>query len=197
MNLSLRARLFIFFSILILVVLAIVLVIIVRQKPATQEGEPATTSGLPSAGTAPTGSKTGTGASTAPTTAKPVVSDLEIQQNAARQAAKIFTERYGSYSTDSNYENIRELETLATTRLWSSLSRQIKTASQSAGFVGVTTKVFSSEIANWKTDSAQVTVMALKNETKDGATTQSRVTASVGVIKSGGKWLVSDFAWQK
>jgi len=196
MNLSLRARLFIFFSILVLLILAIVLLILASRKPTTPEAQIPTQGQLPGGtGVTPSG-----GVSVPEVPAGPQIkplSDLETQQNAARQVAKIFAERYGSYSTDSNFENIRELEVLSTSRLWSSLSKQIKTSSAGSGFVGVTTKVFSSEIADWKTDSAQITIMAIRNETKNNATTQTRVSAKVGAVKSGDKWLVLDFAWQK
>ena len=199
--LSLRARIFIVVSLVVLVVLGISVFLVVKSKKNAAGGGATTTPDNtnvidstnfnynPNIQTPVVGGQIPEGA-----TVKPATS-LEIEQNAVRQLAKIFIERYSSYSTDSNYQNIVEVQGLVTDDLWKSLSAKIgKTPAGS--FVGVTTKVFSSEIVDWSVKTATVSMSAAIIEEKNGNTSDRQAEVSVNLVKNGNNWLVDKFQWE-
>ena len=185
---SLRARLFILISLTILVILGISLFLLSRVKkttPAEQNQANTTTNNSGTTGQNPVIS------------AKPsTLSPLEREQTGVRQLAKIFTERYGTYSTDNNYENIKEVESVVTPDLWKKLSAKLSTPA-TGPFYGVTTQVLRTDLAQWGTTSATVTVQAVKNVTSNGQTSKVYQNANVTLVKTGEDWLISSFAWVK
>lgn len=199
--LSLRARIFIVVSLVVLVVLGISVFLVVKSKKNAAGGGTNTTpentnvidgtnfNYNPNIQTPVVGGQIPQG-----TTVKPATS-LEIEQNAVRQLAKIFIERYNSYSTDSNYQNIVEVQGLVTADLWKNLSAKVgKTPAGS--FVGVTTKVFSNEIADWGAKAATVSMSTAISEEKNGNISDRQAKVTVDLIKEGDNWLVNKFQWE-
>lgn len=198
---TLRSRIFIITSVVVLLILAIsvFLVAISKKKDTAPEIQgPATTTNMidqtnfpaqistPAATTVPSG-----------VTVKPPTSE-EVMKNAALQTAKIFVERYGSYSTDNNYQNIIEVEALVSRDLWSELSKKMSEGqAASAEFYGVSTKAVASLIADWQTTKATVEISTIRTENKNGAITTSNQRARVWVEKSGDNWVVDKFEWAK
>ncbi|PIT88732.1 MAG: hypothetical protein COU29_00575 [Candidatus Magasanikbacteria bacterium CG10_big_fil_rev_8_21_14_0_10_36_32] len=194
---TLRTRIFIIFSIFFLFVLAvsIILIVINKQKQAVIE-----TTSTPSAIdfdnftqdkiSAPAAQVTPTQGITVkqPTTE-------EQMKNAAKQIAKIFVERYGTYSTDNNFSNIKELDTMCSRDLWSVLSSRITDTQVNNGFVGVTTKAVTSVITSWQTDKAIVEITTVRTETKDGVTSSKNQKATVTLVNVQNNWLVDDAKW--
>ena len=126
----------------------------------------------------------------------PVVSTVEAQKNAAKQTARIFIERYGSYSTDNNQQNIKEIKDLVTVSLWQELSKRIGTKS-SGDFLGVTTKVIAVRMDSWDTTAAKFSLSTMRKETKNNKHSNVQQDATVSVEKSNGNWVVSKFEWGK
>lgn len=197
--LSIRARIFAVASIIILFILGISIILIVisrRDQPPEENGQNIDNtlsqdnfnqnSGLLSGGTA---APVISGAQIAPQTAE------DMERNAVKQLAKIFIERYGSYSTDSDFQNIRDVQFLATDSLWQTISAQIG-RSAGDGFVGVTTAVLSSEVTQMNTNSAQVSMTVAQEENKNGVTNNYSKTVLVYMQKVSGSWLVDKFEWQ-
>lgn len=202
---SLRARIFIIVSLVVLIILGISIFLAVRsKKPATNEMATTTLgNGVtnvidssnftynPNITTPLAGGEVPQG-----TPVKPATS-LEAEQNAARQLAKIFVERYNSYSTDNEFQNIIEVKDLVTSELWQTLSAKIGKTPAAGSFVGVTTKVFTSELKSWSSKEAAVFLSTAIREEKDGAVSDRQQNITINLVKVGDSWLVSKFQWEK
>ncbi|MCX6781646.1 MAG: hypothetical protein NTW66_00775 [Candidatus Magasanikbacteria bacterium] len=196
---TLRSRLFIFISLIVLIILGISvgIIVFVRQKAAPPVEQP------------PAEDQTGQIDSTnfpvqitpppvvVPTgiPVKPLTTE-EALKNGAKQMAKIFTERYGTYSSDSDFANIREVETLVTMSYWSELEKKIGTG-KPAVFLGVTTNAVASDVVEYASGKAMVEVSAQRITTKGSSTTQTNEKAKVWLVETKGIWLVDKFEWVK
>lgn len=192
MIISLRTRIFILISVALLIILAISIFLMMRfgkDQPATEiTNTPA--GSLPNA-TSPDTIPAGTSVS-APGIRQ--LSPEEIEKNAAKQLAKIFIERYGTYSSDNESSNIKEVENLVVSALWSKLSAKIGQGA-SEEFMGMTTRVISTELQDWTGESARATLQVVRVEERNGVTNNLHQNAEVNLIKSGGNWLVENFKW--
>jgi len=191
---SLRARIFIIVSILALLVLGVSLFLVVRSKnkaagPQTVAPTDTTANGQPGGQTATTGTQIPAGLPAR------IVSPLEAEKNGVVQLAKVFVERYGTYSTDNNFQNIKEVEAFVTPALWSKISAPINSKTTTQSFVGVTTKVISMELASWSGTKAVVELKTTRTEEKDGKVTTRQQNATVEMVKSNDLWLVDKLVW--
>lgn len=200
----LRTRIFIIISLIVSVVLGIsvFLLILAKQKAAA----PTTPAGTE----VPGGSsqETGAGGSSqnnqqtqtfAPLqTGIPIkpATTLETEQNSAKQLAKIFIERYNTYSTQNNSQNIKEVQSLVTDSLWKKLSGYIGKGA-SPIFSGVTTMVISTSLDSWQTTSASVTLKTRRAAEKNDTVSVTYVTYTVSMVKENGSWLIDSFATVK
>ncbi len=206
---SLRLRLFIIIGILALGLLAVSLFLVLKNKqlPTTpiDTNPVGTPSNLPPGTTVIDSSNFNTGLAGSSAVATPIPAGLAVKpisqeesiKKAVQQLAKIFIERFGSYSTDSNFSNINEVQALVTPTLWERIKP--KTAAPATGqFVGVTTQVITMEITKYEADkSAAITLTAIRSENKSGQETRTQSIANVTMVKSGNNWLVDSFAWSK
>ncbi len=198
--LSIRARIFAVASIIILLILGVsIMLVVISKKNQTPAGNEQNTTGT--LGQGDTSQNTaifsgGNNATPVPSGVKVIPPTAEdVEKNAVKQFAKIFIERYGSYSTDSNFQNIRDVEFLVTESLWQKLSSQIGRISGDK-FVGVTTGAVSAEVAALDGDSARVNMSVVQEEDKDGTVTTASKNVIVYMMKVSGSWLVDKFEWQ-
>ena len=199
MNLTLRARIFIIISLAVLIILAIsiTLAVISKKNQAVENAivENQTNTDLMQSdeitvipGIQPT----------------VVNSDLPIKQqtteekmrSAAENIAKIFTERYGSYSTDNPGQNLKDLESLSTPDLWTVLKGKIETMTVGKEFISMTTRAFSASIISFETDKAIVKTVSTKEENKSGVLREFNQEAEVTLLRNGDNWLVDDLKWK-
>ncbi len=191
---SLRARIFIIVSILVLLILGISIFLVVRSKNKAAEPQTNTPNGNTGAnngqpGQISVGTQTPTGLPAK--TATP----LEAEKNGAVQLAKVFVERYGTYSSDNNFQNIREVETFVTPALWSKISAPMNGKTTTQSFVGMTTKVISTDLTKWSDTKATVELKTTRTEEKNGVITTRYQNVTVDMVKTGGVWLVDKLVW--
>ncbi len=203
--LSLRTRIFIVVSLVVLIILGISIFVWVWGKRAPASPSAPNTPTGPSANL-PAGTVLYNGASVvvAPIEQglKPrLITSLETEQNSVRQLARIFLERYNSYSSDANFQNIREVQGLVTDALWTQISAPLSYASSASvsggGFVGVSANVIGTELSAWQDSAAKVVLKTVLAEEKNGVINTRQRTANVDLIKASGKWLVDKFVWEK
>lgn len=115
--------------------------------------------------------------------------EKELQQSAAKTVADAFVERYGSYSNENEYENVKAVQELVTDSLWLSISKNIKNKQNTQQFYGISTRVLSISFDSWATTSAKLTLGTLRKESKNGNTTEFDQDVVVNMIKSN-TWLV-------
>jgi len=118
-----------------------------------------------------------------------------------KNVATLFTERYGSYSTDANFENLKSVESLSTPELVSSLKKLIKDGEGKpvAGFYGVTTKVVTVDVLSQNSSTAEVEVATQRQESfsREGEVKITYQALKLSLDKQGNNWLVSSADWVK
>lgn len=205
---SLRARIFFVISVAVLLILSISVFLLISSKKAKEKaaeqketvsiidntaigengGVPAVAPPAPGEVSAP--------AASGGLTVKPLNNEDAIK-NGVRQLSKIFTERYNSFSTDSNFQNIRDVRDLVTKEYWAILYQKMTNTGAAPQFYGRTTEVLSTELKGFNENQAVVEAKTRITDEKNNTETISYQTANVYVKKAGADWLIDRFDWQK
>lgn len=110
------------------------------------------------------------------------------------QMAELFAERYGSYSNQSDYGNLRDLLPLMTAKLRSETEAKLEAASGTpTEYVGVTSRKLSSKLTSGDESSDRVVIEVSVQQTKTvgtGAPEVSYKTYVVRLVKVGDDWKV-------
>jgi hypothetical protein len=194
---TLRSRIFIMISVVILLILGIsvgLTVLFKKKAPATEQTPTTTpntidTQNFPAQITTPA-TKVPEGLPVKQATTE------EVQKNIAKQMARIFIERYATFSSDNNGDNIREVESIVTKELWAEISKRLNVAPTGV-FSGATTKVFAIDVTEFASGQAKVVMMTQRTITKGTTTEQKNENVNVWLVKSGDTWLVEKFEWVK
>ncbi len=195
---TLRSRIFIIASIVVLVILAISISLYIfgkKEGPASDETAEPTATGqvdednIPEAITAPPPTVI-----PASPTVKPLSSE-DVLKNAAKQLAKIFIERYGTYSSENNGENIKECESLVTEDLYAEISKRIGVQPPNGEFTGATTKAIAVDLAEYSDTAAKAELGVNRIITKGDSIEEKPSRVNVWLTRSGDGWLVSKFEW--
>ncbi|GEM_PF-2033076 len=201
MNLTLRARIFIIVSLVVLLILGISIILTIIFKGEKEEK------------TLPTEESTEqlifdeqTGALLLPENTNfekidenlPIapLNDREKLIAASLNMAKIFVERYGTYSTDNPGQNLKDLELLSTPDLWKVLQARIEGMSSSVEFSGIITKAFSSTLLSFEKEVLSIRVVAAREENKNGEIKNYNQEAEVTMVLQGDKLLVDNIKWK-
>ena len=193
---SLRTRIFILVSLVVLLILGISLLLyFLPKKQAAMPGASSTPAVVDQSNfeQLPTGQTATQVPSGLPV--KPQTSE-EMIKNGVKALAKIFTERYGTYSSDNSFQNIRDVQELSSPDLWKVLNAKLSVPAAAGSFVGMTTQVLNTEITAWATDKAEITLKTLRTGEKAGTPSSTYQTAVVSMIKLGNDWLVDDLKWK-
>ena len=198
--LTFRAKVFIIVSVVIFVFLAVSVFLIysAKKKEAaapTGQGQTTTPAVMDSENFNPDAIGTKPLLQAPAGTPVAPLTTAEAWKNASRQMAKIFTERYGTFSTDNESANIRELESQVTPSFWRVISGKIK-PSAGGEFYGVTTVVAASDFVDYSDTAAKISVTTQRTETKGTAVSGKNQKAEVSLVKSGSQWLVDGFEWK-
>ncbi len=201
MNLTLRTRIFVIVSIILLLILAISIAITVFSNKKTEtENQPTNTQDgqeqqIFDGQNGVLINNDDFSVIDANTPIAQMNSEEKIK-SAAQNIAKIFVERYGSYSTDNPGQNLKDLEVLSTADLWKVLKSRIENMTVGEDFIGFTTRAFSSSITSFEEDKIIIRVISAREENKNGDIRNFNQEAEVAVIKSGDVWLVDDVKWK-
>lgn len=128
-------------------------------------------------------------------TVKPAIADEGEAQ--ILSLARNFSERYGSWSTDSSFQNLNDLFPRITARLRAEFEKTIAKAEPSAEFKGSETNVLKMEIQNRTASNASVLVTIQRVETD--AQLKQTVTYHdllVSMVKQGEFWYVNVAEWK-
>ena len=198
--LSLRTRIFIVTSLVVLFILGVSLILFISSKKKMAQPE-----GAASNANGPVVDQTNFDSATiVPSPEAPVTAGLKVKpptteeavKNAAKQTAKIFVERYGSYSTDNNYQNIREVESLVTEALWTKISGKLNSPIPTGAFNGLTTLILSGEFNSWDGQSAELTLKTRRQENRAGVLSSAYQDIAVSLVRQGDNWYVNSFQWK-
>lgn len=185
---TLRTRIFIVASLIVLAILGISMIVLLQSKKDKQiANEPVKTTqnndANPPAGIQQTIIPAGV-------TVKPPTEE-EIQDESIKQLAKVFLERFNTYSTDNSYQNVRDVKSLVTSEYWKKISANINNNSPAQEFTAVTTKVVSIEDLVKDSEKASVVLKTQKSTEKSSGNTISYSEFTVSLQKTGGTWKIS------
>ncbi|MBI2551969.1 hypothetical protein HYW17_01555 [Candidatus Uhrbacteria bacterium] len=117
--------------------------------------------------------------------------------------ARSFAERYGSYSNQNQFENVKDLYPFMTDGLRSKAAREIaqaqelSTSSSAAGYLGVTTKAMSVKVEERTAESARTAVQTQRKEVRDAESPRIYYQEIMLVfIKDGEQWKVDGVEWR-
>ncbi len=126
----------------------------------------------------------------------------------AEAVARSFVERWGSFSTESNFGNVEDLyaSMTPTMRSWATtyVVDQRKAQAGNTSFYGVTTKVVRAEVLEQSDSKIRFKITTQRTETKGthlptgqaGAPVSAYQDMEVALLKQGDAWFV-DGAWWK
>lgn len=196
---SLRARIFIVVSLIVLFILGVSIFLYVRSKDKNAPTvDDAGNTVLPS-GSNNIPDNTPLSFTNLENVNVPKTSTLETQQKAAQNLAKIFVERLNSYSSESRYQNMLDVQSLVTESYWKQLAAKIPTSipANSPNFYAVIVEAYSATIAAWTDASATIDLQLKITEEKGGVITKKDAQAKVSLVKNGNSWLVDSFTMSK
>lgn len=193
---SLRARIFIIVSVIVLLILGVSIILVVRSKNKSTTPETTILAGDNTVNNGQVGGQTQIGTQTPTGLPAKTATPLEAEKNGVVQLAKVFVERYGTYSTDNNFQNIKEVEAFVTQSLWSKISAPMNSKTTNQSFVGMTTKVISMDLTSWADTKATVELKTTRTEEKNGGVTARYQTITLSIVKQGSVWLVDKLVWE-
>jgi uncharacterized membrane protein len=123
----------------------------------------------------------------------------EVAATGSRQMAEIFAERYGSYSNQGDYQNLRDLLPIMTARYRQETEAFLSTAETTPGqtFEGVTSVKISTDVRSSDEDSAVIAV-TLQQERRIGSAppTIAYRTLRMELQLVGEDWRIDKAAWE-
>lgn len=153
---------------------------------------------------------TGPVTNNAPTTIVPVVTPQPPQPAGAEEIArsqlttsgKQFAERYGSFSSDGDYQNLTDLFPLMTAGMQRTAEATIAAGQRQPAppeFTGVTTVAASTKVTvlDLASGRATVEVRAQRQSTVGTQKTNSYETLTLSFVRSGTVWKVNAATWKK
>lgn len=122
----------------------------------------------------------------------------DTQEAQLRRIAMDFVARFGTYSSDGNSENLKQLLPAMTPslRAWAQARIAEKPVAPTQ-FQGVTTRALSAKVLSQAGIDASVQVSTQRQTTTGSETAVTYVKAMVSAVKSDGTWIVDSVSWVK
>lgn len=135
---------------------------------------------------------------------EPTLSERQEQESRASSAtlqaqAKLFAERYGSFSTEANYQNLKDLMPVMTDAFAAQTAANIKNMPVATEYYGVTTRVVAvkTDALDEAAGTATLTLGTQRQETKGTAAATVKYQNLVLMFKQvGTEWKISSAVWQ-
>lgn len=190
----------------LLVIITIVLVALrfYGAKPVTQTpSSTSATSSLPGSGNVPGNVSPhvpgGQGQGVVPTITPRIAGEDQVLLQQLTIASRNFAERYGSYSTQGDFANLKALLPVSTTKMQTEMQATIQKGIVSGtAFYGVTTQALSATPSGTVSKSApvQVVVQTQRTTTEGTKNTVTYQKISLTLVYQSGVWLVDSAQWQ-
>ncbi len=134
----------------------------------------------------------------------PEASAEEKLRSSISRLAAAFAERYGSYSNQGNFDNLSDLESLMTEKMWAETENFIEQSKASAGdssvYFGITTKAISVNIASIDegAGTAKITIGTQRRESSGSMADSSTIKyedLELFFLKVNDEWRVDTAKW--
>jgi len=130
----------------------------------------------------------------------PEMTEQEKSAEELQNLARVFAERYGSFSNQGGFQNIDDVKTLVTEDMKDWLEQKKQESMEkypiNDAYFGVTTSAPISKVESFTEDKAMIIVTTQRRETKNGETTNYNQDIKIEFTKQDGKWLISGAYWQ-
>lgn len=129
----------------------------------------------------------------------PAVPPKDPDKQAAESLARFFVERIGSYSNQSNFQNLTDVESFMTARVRTWAAGLKKVASGETGYLGTTTKVLTVDLIDWRPRESAVirTGTQRKESAESGSGRLYYQDAEVHLVFQNNAWLVDGIYWKE
>ena len=128
------------------------------------------------------------------------VEPVEIESVSVEVLAKSFAERYGSYSNESDFQNLRDLEPLMTGQMQTEVNALIARTEVGENYYGITTQALSVDVLELEEDLGYALVEVLtQREEAIGSPQNTEViyqTISLELTKPGTVWMINAATWE-
>ncbi|EKE06255.1 MAG: hypothetical protein ACD_19C00027G0004 [uncultured bacterium] len=186
---DIRKRLFIIIGLVSFVIIAIVLVILFLTKDKVNNTESVVETPQENIdNTTNNGNQNNTN--------KPTVKELPPQnpeEVSAKQVARLFVERFETYSNQNDNSHIDDVLFLVTDSMVSWVKEQ--SLQQSSDYQGVTTQVLASNVSDLTSKSATVNIEAWQTVENSEGTVSLQKSGEINLVKVGTEWKVDGFYW--
>lgn len=124
-----------------------------------------------------------------------------VQEVSAHTVARTFVERIGSYSSESDYQNVNDVAGLVTVELAARLREDVEDARAKApddgGYYGISTSFVGAENIAESEVSIVLLVQTQREESfgSPGNSTVRYQTVEVTLVKEQEEWKVSEYTW--
>lgn len=141
------------------------------------------------------GSDSGTGQATEDIQ-EPAI-DYSAYETTASTIARVFVERFGSFSNQADYENIVSVKSIATNSLQSQLESIMSKEQDTDVYYGISTRVLSiNEVSTTDTEEILEVMTQREESIESPANATIRYqTIKLTLVKVGSSWLVDSFEW--
>jgi hypothetical protein len=130
----------------------------------------------------------------------PVVTDPNVlAEQRAKRLATLFAEKFGTYSSQGDFENFKELYDLMTPKMKNWAKSQVDNRFRLQDpYAGVTTRALRAEIIKGKITDDNIQIIIDTQREKSSGTTTNVVyeILRLEMVKSGSSWLVDGAYWE-
>ncbi len=114
----------------------------------------------------------------------------------AQQSARYFVEIFGSYSSDNNYQNLKDLQPLMTSTYWAKWEPEIKKISERTTY-SIWSQAMNVSLDSYSNSAATATVLCKRGERKAIGDSENIFyqSAQVNLVKINNNWLVDKVTW--
>ena len=132
----------------------------------------------------------------------PVRTPEEMAKDTVSRLARLFAERFGTFSSQSQYEGIGDVMAVTTDSFQNWLKDkyipQIKGQHSAAVYSGQTTRVMSVTVEKFADNESQVAVRVQRAVTDEGGAIEVKYPVlNVALIRQDSMWLVDSAYWEK
>ncbi|HAL50543.1 MAG: hypothetical protein UU40_C0025G0006 [Candidatus Uhrbacteria bacterium GW2011_GWD2_41_121] len=127
----------------------------------------------------------------------PVI-DYTAYETTASTIARVFVERFGSFSNQADYENVNAVMDIATSTLQNQLKTIMSKEQDTDVYYGISTRVLSIDQVSITDTQEVLEVMTQREESIESPanTTIRYQSMKLTLVKNGDSWLVNDFVWE-
>ncbi len=122
------------------------------------------------------------------------------QYSSVQSLSKTFTERYGSYSSEADFANLKDVLPLLTADFAAKVEAYIDAGQPQSGYYGISTKVVTITVDQMDetAGTAQTSVMTQREESKGGPQNAEVRYQEIVLtfVKEGDVWKVASATWQ-